>query len=340
MGFSRLQAPLRATSNTVDGLEPEPILEPGLEIVDAHHHLWARPGDSYLLEQACSDFTIGHRVVQTVHVQCRNGYDHALVEAHPALAADETAWLLATTAACAKSCDVEIAAGVVGYGDLRLGPKINLVVDAHRAAGGTRFVGIRHITAHHGLTGSMATGYPAAPQALISAEALQAGHVLQREGLTLDVMVFHTQLAEVAQYAAALPGLRIVLNHIGVPFRKRLFAAWKSGMAELAEHPNVFVKLGGFALPYCDFGAMAPTAALEPRSLQLARAFTPWVDACIQQFGPSRCMFESNFPVDRGQSTYRDLWNAFKRITSACSAAEKAQLFSGTARRAYGLHAR
>jgi len=95
------------------------------------------------------------------------------------------------------------------------------------------------------------------------------------------------------------------------------------------------VKLGGLAMAFCNF----PSFLAEPRapSTQLAAEWGPYIETCIEAFGPERCMFESNFPVDMGSCSYATLWNAFKVIAKGASAAEKTALFSGTATKVYRL---
>lgn len=76
---------------------------------------------------------------------------------------------------------------------------------------------------------------------------------------------------------------------------------------------------------------------LPPSSEQLAMAWHPYLELCVEAFGARRCMFESNFPVDKGSYGYAVLWNAFKRFAAPASAEEKLALFSGTAIRTYRL---
>jgi predicted TIM-barrel fold metal-dependent hydrolase len=106
-------------------------------------------------------------------------------------------------------------------------------------------------------------------------------------------------------------------------------------MRSLSACPNVVVKLGGMAMRIngWDFH----TKAEPPSSEELATAWKPYVETCIEAFGANRCMFESNFPVDKGSYGYQAFWNACKILAKGASAAEKADLFSGTAARFYRL---
>jgi predicted TIM-barrel fold metal-dependent hydrolase len=162
-------------------------------------------------------------------------------------------------------------------------------------------------------------------------------------GLVFDAWVYHPQLTEVAELAAAFPDIPIVLNHVGSPIlggpyasrRQDVFADWRTGMTGLARQPNVTVKLG--ALPIRLSGGDTPKRDTPPDSGEVAAAWRPWIETSIELFGASRCMFESNFPVQKRWCSYGVVWNAFKRLSTGASAAEKAALFAGTASRVYGV---
>lgn len=169
--------------------------------------------------------------------------------------------------------------------------------------------------------------------------AAQLGH---RMGLSFDAWLYHPQLADVGDLAAAFPDMTIILNHVGSPIlggpyagrRDEVFTEWKSAILAVARHPNVVVKLG--ALPIRLPGG-SHDRAMPPNSEEVATAWRPYLETCIEAFGPSRGMFESNFPVQRRWCSYAVVWNAFKRLTQGASAEEKADLFSGTAARAYRI---
>ena len=164
-------------------------------------------------------------------------------------------------------------------------------------------------------------------------------------GLTCDLWVFHTQLADAADLAGAFPETRIVLNHVGGPLgigpyagkRAAVFAEWARGIRALAHHQNVCVKLGGLAMPRIGFAF--DDLDTPPGSAELAAAWQPYVDACLEAFGPQRCMFESNFPVDKGMTSYRVLWNAFKRMASGLTPPERNAVFHDTAAKFYAIGA-
>jgi L-fuconolactonase len=169
---------------------------------------------------------------------------------------------------------------------------------------------------------------------------------LAAHGLVCDAMQFQPQLPELADLALAFPGTTIIVNHCGGPLgvgpyagkRDQMYPPWKAAMLELAKCPNVHVKLGGLANPFFS-GLSFRGLTAAPSSEQIAAAFRPYVEVCIEAFGAGRCMFESNFPADKESCSYPILWNAFKRLAAGCSAAEKQALFSGTAARVYRLEA-
>ncbi|MDP2703194.1 MAG: amidohydrolase family protein, partial [Candidatus Rokubacteria bacterium] len=133
------------------------------------------------------------------------------------------------------------------------------------------------------------------------------------------------------------------MGHVGGPLgygpyegrRDEVFASWKASMTELARCPNVTLKLGGMVMRLAAFDYK--TMEAPPSSAELAAFWGPYMGTCIELFGPDRCMFESNFPVEKMGTGYAAVWNAFKRIAAGASADEKLALFSGTARRAYRL---
>ncbi|HHY50493.1 MAG TPA: amidohydrolase family protein [Alphaproteobacteria bacterium] len=345
----------------------EDVLEPDLPIVDPHHHLWDRrealgapSGDPqtwhgftrvvqmsprYLLEELLEDAGSGHNVVATVFVECRSMWR---ADGPPELRpVGETEFVNGVAAMCASGTygRTRACAGIVGHADLRLPPDtVDAVLKAHIAAGGGRFRGIRHSGAHHADPAVLGPLHGRVPAGMYATPEFRAGFArLAPNGLSFDAWVLEPQLPEVVDLARAFPETTIVLDHVGTPLgiashagrRDERFEAWRRSVRALADCPNVHVKLGGLAMAYCGF----PSFLSEPAasSLQLAREWRPYVDECIDAFGPSRCMFESNFPVDLGSCSYATLWNAFKRIAADRSAADRRELFSGTAARVYRL---
>jgi len=318
----------------------EEILEPGLPIVDAHHHLWDR-GGGYFLDELLSDTGSGHNVVATVFVQCGYGYRSTGPEALRPVGETEFMAGIAREAERRK-LKTRACAGIVGAADLALGDKVAEVLSAHIEAGGGRFKGIRHITARH--EEFDASLLPRPPARQMADPAFRKGFArLAAMNLTFDAWLYHTQIPELTDLARAFPQASIVLNHFGGPLgvgphrgkRDEVFTAWLSAIRELAQCPNVHVKLGGFGMAIMGFDFHKE--ALPPSSEKLASSWRPYVENCVQLFGAARCMFESNFPVDKAMFSYPVLWNAFKRIASGASATEKSALFHDTAATFYRL---
>jgi predicted TIM-barrel fold metal-dependent hydrolase len=323
----------------------EDIIDPALPIIDAHHHLI--DGDhSYMYREFFADLNAGHRVYASVYLQCRAMYDaEASMEMAPV---GETSFAsgVAAMAASGDYGNHRALAAIVGYAEMRLGAAIRPVLEAHIEAGAGRFKGIRFGTLDHDDSRLALVPFKLPKGILGSTNFREAFKLLAPLNLSFDAFVYFTQLDEVYDLAKAFPQTTIVLNHIGMPCfmgpyegkADEVFAIWRRGMARVAECPNVFVKLGALGMADFfgfDFGKRAEAAS----SAELAAAWKPLITPCIEIFGPERCMFESNFPVDKRSASYRTIWNTFKRIVADASQADKAHLFSGAAARAYRLEA-
>ena len=321
----------------------EPILEAGLPIVDPHHHLWIRPGWRYLVDDLLADTNSGHNIVATVYVQARSMYrETGPVEMRPVgetefvngIAAMFASGILGRTRACS---------GIVGHADLMLGSRVEPVLTAHLRAGGDRFRGIRHITSWDADASIRNPDYPSPPGLLADKTFREGIATLGRLGLSFDAALYHPQIDELADLARSFPGLKIVLNHVGYPLgigayrgkRDEVFSRWSASIKALAAHPSVHVKLGGFGMRYNGLGFNEQPE--PPPSQTVAATCRPYVETCIEAFGASRSMFESNFPVDKVSYSYQVFWNACKLMVRGASSAEKADLFAGTAKRFYRL---
>jgi L-fuconolactonase len=316
----------------------EDIIDPALPIVDAHHHLWERNG-RYLLDELRADLASGHNVRATVFIQCGFAYrSDGPAELRPV---GETEYV-AATAARAEAAGLRACAGIVGHCDFRLGEQIDSVLEAHIAAGGDRFKGIRQSAGWDSAI-ILTTATPAVQHLLVDPAFRIGLGRLRRFGLSYECSLYHPQLRELIDLARAFPDQPICANHCGGPIRvgpyrerpDETFAAWRRDLRELARCPNVHLKLGGLAMTIRGFAFHEEI--LPPSSGELAAAWRPFMETCIEAFGAQRCMFESNFPVDKGMCSYPVLWNAFKRLAAGCSDAEKAALFHGTAARFYRL---
>lgn len=320
----------------------EQPLDPDLPIVDAHHHLWAESGVPYLLDEFAADLTTGHRIEATVFVQAHHAYRES-GPAHLRPVGETEAVALMRRDAVACGITTNVAAAIVGFADLTLGDRVEEVINAHLAAAPDAFRGVRHSVSHDENFPDGIVIKPA-PVGLLSDPRYRQGlAVLSRRGLSYDAMLYHSQIDELADCAAALPDLQIVLDHYGCilgvgPYAGRppeLFDEWRRSMTRLAECPNVSVKLGGLGMIIC--GPTWHESDEPPTSAELADDWRPYFDTAVELFSADRCMVESNFPVDKAMWSYSTLWNAFKRLAVGASDAERTALFSGTARRFYRI---
>ena len=329
-------------------LTPEPTLEPDLPICDPHHHFWdfrtARiPFQRYLLHELAEDINSGHNVRSTVFVEARSMYRADGPDEMKPVGEVEFVQGLAAASATGLYGPGRAAAAIVGHANLNLGDQVKPVLEALQAASPNRFRGIRHSvtwdpdpavenTAAHAAEGQM------------SSDKFRAGaKVLAGMGLSLEGWMFFPQMPELAQFAKAVPELTIILNHIGGllrdgPYANRdheVMAAWRKGIAAAAECPNVVIKLGGIGMPRTGFDWHLRNEPIG--SEELASDMAPLMNHCIEQFGPNRCMFESNFPVDKVSYSYNVVYNAFKRLSQGYSPSERAALFHGTAAHVYSI---
>jgi predicted TIM-barrel fold metal-dependent hydrolase len=326
-------------------LTPEPTLEPELPICDPHHHFWdfrteRIPYQCYLLHELVADLHSGHNVRSTVFIEARAMYRADGPEELRPVGEVEFVQGLAAASASGLYGPGRAAAAIIGHANLNLGDRVEPVLDALQAASPNRFRGIRHSASwdphpeveNRGFEGQLASDH------------FRAGaRMLARRGLCLENTLYFPQLPELADFAKAIPDLTIISNHIGGlirvgPYANRddeVWANWRRGIAAVAECANIVMKLGGIGMPRTGFDWH--TRAKPIGSEELAEAMAPWMTYCIEQFGPDRCMFESNFPVDKVSYSYNVLYNAFKRLSKDYSAAERAAMFHDTAVRVYRI---
>ena len=324
-------------------LAVEPALDPDLPIIDPHHHLWDFPHVHYMFDEVLADITSGHNVIATVYAQCFVMYRASGPEQFRPVGETEFVNGIAAMSASGQYGPSRICAGIVGWADLMLGAAVQEVLEAHIAAGGGRVRGIRN-TVCWDPDESIPRSLRKTWAGMLMDPRFRAGMSrLAPLGLSFDAWLFHTQLGELADLAAAFPETTIVVDHVGGPLRigcyasqrNEAFNVWAAGIKRLAAFPNVVIKLGGLGMHI--FGFELDHVPLPPSSELLARLWRPYIETCIDAFGPKRCMFESNFPVDKAAYSYVNGWNTFKRLTAGFSADERADLFSGTARRVYRL---
>lgn len=339
----------------------EPILDPELPIIDPHHHLWDQVGlilaqmplpehmfsqalrriPRYLWDELLGDLQSGHNIIATVYVECGSMYRAGGPEALAGVGEVEFANGVAAMSASGLYGDVRACAAIVGRAELTLGDGAARVLDSLVAAGNGRLCGIRHsgrYDADPNVLGPLSGSEPG----LYASDAFRAGlrHVTKL-GLSFDAWILEPQLPELIDLVRGFPDTMFVVDHVGTPLglgayqgrREQRFAVWKENIQALAKSENVNMKLGGLGMAFCNF----PSFMADPPApaAQLAEEWRPYIETCIEAFGATRCMFESNFPVDIGSGSYATLWNAFKHIAAGASAEEKAALFAGAAARVY-----
>jgi L-fuconolactonase len=320
----------------------EDIVEPELPICDPHHHLWHRAGSRYLLDELMADTGSGHNVVSTVFVECASMYRADGPE--PLRAVGETEFVNGVAAMTASGGygDFRACLGIVGLADLTLGAQAGAVLDAHMTASG-RFRGIRHAAGWDASNDIRNSHTDPTEGLLLDARFREGFAELGKRGLSFDAWLYHPQIPELTDLARAFPETTIIFNHFGGPLgigpyagkREEIFATWQQDVATLAQCPNVYAKLGGLVMPINGFDFHRRD--LPASSDEIVTATGRYYRHAIECFGAERCMFESNFPVDKASCSYHVLYNAFKKMVADASATEKAWLFHDSAHQAYRL---
>jgi predicted TIM-barrel fold metal-dependent hydrolase len=329
-------------------LTPEKPLEPDLPICDPHHHFWdfrmeRVPFHRYLLHELADDMNSGHNVRSTVFVEARSMYRPDGPDEMKPVGEVEFVQGLAAASATGLYGPGRAAAAIVGHANLNLGGGVKPVLEALQAASPNRFRGIRHTvtwddnpevgnTAAHKIKGQM------------SSDNFRAGaKILADMGHSLEGWMYFTQMEELAELAKAVPNLTIILCHVGGLLGTGYYAGrieevkatWIKGIDAAAQQPNIYMKIGGIGMPSVGFDWHTRDKPIG--SEELASDMAPIVNYCIEKFGPSRCMFESNFPVDKVSYSYNVMYNAFKRITKGHSASERADMFHDVAAKVYRI---
>jgi len=325
----------------------EAAIDPDQPIIDAHHHVWEKeafpPFDPYNEEDLFADkVESGHRILGTVYVDSHTSYrsdgpDHLRVVGETDYAERVAQEGMARGGALAGTC-----CAIAPRADLLLGARVAEVLDAHAQAS-SRFRGIRHMTAYDAdVPASSETGAK-----IMMQPAFREGFAeLGKNGLSFDAWLLQPQLPEVFDLARQFTETTIILDHLGGPMgigrfaehRDEAFVSWRSNMATLASCPNVQVKLGGLNMGLAGVDALARDIPFT--SLEMATAQKDYILTAIDLFGPARCMFESNVPVDTHGGNYGVIWNAFKRLTADFTPEERHQLYYANAIEAYRIDVR
>ena len=306
---------------------PETVLDAELPIIDPHHHLWRVPSPwgTYDLEDLWADTGSGHNVEQTVFIDARSGYRQDGPEHLKPIGESE---FIATVAEqSAKATGKATIGAIISHAHMKLGAAVEEVLAGHLESGKGLFRGIRS----------------SFPQGL-DARFLESFDVLAKLDLTFDNFSFdYTRLPDLAKLANAYPEVPIIVNHLGGKIDPEAsadeFANWRRVIDAVARCPNVVIKVGGAQQAA---GSWEPPFHMHRRerpigSEELCELLYRYYIHAIEAFGPDRCMFESNFPVDKECVSYRTLWNTFKRIArrAGLSESEKTSIFGGTAARVY-----
>ena len=305
-------------------------------------HISYRKGH-YLLDQLLEDTGSGHNIVATVYLECRSMYRVEGPAEMKCVGETEFVNGVAAMAASGLYGKTLACAGIVSTAELLQGAEVGRVLDAHIAAGGARFKGIRRSNSYDADAGVLGPLNRNPPGVMMERKFREGFAELGKRGLSFDAWMMEPQLPELVDLARQFSGTPIVLDHVGTPlglasYAGKLperFGVWRENIRALAQCENVHVKLGGLAMPFCNFPSML--SEMRAPSEQLAKEWGPYIETSIEAFGAKRAMFESNFPVDEVSCDYPTLWNALKRVASGASADEKRELFFGTANRFYRL---
>jgi len=319
----------------------EQAIDTSRRIIDPHHHFFvdSERFPDYDLDSLWAD-TATHKVEQTVYLQCWEGYRKDGPEDMKCVGETEGVAVIAERAK-RQPQSAQIGA-MMGETDLR-NPRARAVLEAHCAAS-SLFRGIRQIVAWDESSDVLFIMEGVSGPDVYADPAFRAGFkVLSEMGLRFDAWHYHPQTPHLTALARVFPETPIVIDHLGTPVgigqyeghEEEVYRIWARDLAELAACPNVCIKLGGMAMPWNGFHF--ESASVPPTSDMLVEKWARYFHHAIEKFGPERCMFESNFPVDKCATTYATLWNAYKKMAARYSDAEQNAMFSGTAARFYGL---
>ena len=321
----------------------EDALEPELPICDPHHHLWDFPNFRYMLDELLADTNTGHNIEQTVFLECGAMYTEGVPEPWRPVGETEFVQGIAAQSASGQYGPMRACTGIVGHANLQRGSEALPVLEAHRRASPNRFRGVRHSCGWNAVDDYRHIVDERPPSIFRDQQFIEGFACLEQMEMSFDAWCWFHHLPDLTALAREFPQVTIILDHLGGPVcvgpthacRDQVIGEWREAIAELATCRNVHSKLGGLNMRMCGFDWHHRDQ--PPCSSELAEATAPFYNHCIEQFGVDRCMFESNFPVDKVSCSYTVLWNSFKRLAADRSAAEKAALFRETAIRVYKL---
>ena len=324
----------------------EEIINPELPIIDPHHHLWN--GDNqlagsfpYLIENLSEDTNSGHNIVGTIFMECSQGYYSDGEEKYKPVGETEFVInLIKDSEKLSKSTNI---IGIIGFADLMLGHEVKDVLNTHLSKGEGLFRGIRHAAGwdknneiHNSHSNPIENIYH-------NKSFMKGAEELINLSLTFDAWHYHHQINDLSIFAKKYPELTIIHDHFGGPLgvgpyegkKEEIFKKWKDDISLLSESKNVYAKLGGLAMPVngWNFHKQNKPASSD----QILDMHHEYYLHTINCFGVERCMFESNFPVDRRSVSYHVIWNAFKKMVLGYSNEDKKKLFFKNAKDVYGV---
>lgn len=323
----------------------EPILEPELPILDAHHHLFDLPGNRYMLDDYLADASAGHNIVASIYCETQMFARNFGPEHMRPLGEVEFANGVAAMTATGRYGPCKVAHGIIGHANLSLGSIVGELLDRCLAAAPDRFRSVRHVAVEHPderVYKFIMTFRP--PKGVLETPGFPDGlKELEKRGLAFDAAVWDPSLPRLTEMVDKFPGLTFVLNHMGTAVgvgmsaeeKAAVFRSWSANLRALAKRPNVYCKIGGMGMPFWGFGFEERADVVG--SAELATAWRPYLETAIEAFGTNRCILESNFPPDGRSSGFVPIWNAYKIITRNASAAEKSALYRDNAARVYRL---
>ena len=326
----------------------EEIINPEQRIIDHHHHLWpgvssdsSENSNQYLLEDLWADTGSGHNVTNTVFIDCSQCYWNSTDQALNPVGETEFVKKIADESkADPKQATIS---GIVGHVDMLLGFEAERVLEKHLEIGQELFKGIRHAGGWDPHPDVRNSHHDACEGLYLQPNFLDGLQTLAKLGYVFEAWQYHHQIPQITELAKQFPDLIIILNHfsgpLGIgPYENKhadIFPQWQKDLKELSLHENVFAKLGGLAMPVNGFGFHIQDK--PPTSDEFILKQKAYYETALEYFTPKRCMFESNFPVDKTSISYPVLWNAFKKLATSYSASEKDQLFYKTASTVYRI---
>ena len=328
-------------------LNKEDALEPDMPICDPHHHLWdfkenfTQP--TYLLPDILKDVNSGHNIVSTVFIECGAMYNPQNSISKNVILEAEFVNGIAAMSESGLYGKTKIAAGIVGSAPLLIGKKVIDILDRLMSISPERFKGIRSQAAMHP-DGTIPESRARPPEGVYINEKFQEGFAeLAPRNLSFEAWCYHPQIPQLIELAKKFTDTTIIFNHFGGPLgigsfknkHEEVYEFWKQNIKELSKCKNVFAKLGGIAMKIN--GYEWHKNSLPPSSDELLNKTKNYYETSLEYFGAERCMFESNFPVDKLSCSYVNLWNSFKKLTKNYSKNDRALLFHDTASKIYKL---